>query len=51
MARIIGSAPILLVAEVAAAEYYRDRLGFTYPGSGASRPASACRCATATWSC
>lgn len=31
MARIIGSAPILLVAEVAAAEYYRDRLGFTYP--------------------
>ena len=31
MAKIVGSAPILLVADVvAAAEYYRDRLGFEY---------------------
>ena len=29
--RIVGSAPILLVADVvAAANYYRDKLGFTY---------------------
>ena len=29
--KIIGSAPILLVADVvASAEYYRDKLGFTY---------------------
>ncbi len=31
MAEIIGSAPVLLVADVvAAANYYRDKLGFTY---------------------
>ena len=30
-AKIVGSAPILLVADVvAAADYYRDRVGFTY---------------------
>ena len=30
-AKIIGSAPILLVADVvASAEYYRDKLGFSY---------------------
>ncbi len=32
MARIVGSAPVLLVADVvAAAEYYRDKLGFEIP--------------------
>ena len=31
MAKIVGSAPILLVADVvAAAEHYRDKLGFRY---------------------
>jgi uncharacterized glyoxalase superfamily protein PhnB len=31
MARIVGSAPVLLVRDViAAAEYFRDRLGFSY---------------------
>jgi uncharacterized glyoxalase superfamily protein PhnB len=31
MAKIIGSAPVLLVKDVvAAANYYRDRLGFAY---------------------
>ena len=31
MAKIVGSAPILLVADVvAAAEHYRDRLGFAF---------------------
>ena len=31
-ARLIGSAPVFLVADVVkAAEYYRDVLGFTYP--------------------
>ena len=50
--KIIGSAPILLVKDViASANYYRDKVGFTYERFWGSRPVFAFFGATISISC